>query len=114
MAAEQVQNPPSLSKRLTKQWKWVAIAVAIIAVAIVSKSANVNLGNAAEADTCQVEVNADVLNVRAGPSTDSPTVDKLSRGDIVDAQPEITNGFRKLGDNRWVSEQFVTPNAACG
>ncbi|HEY3260488.1 MAG TPA: SH3 domain-containing protein [Pseudonocardiaceae bacterium] len=102
-----------MSKRLIRQWRWVGIAVVIVALAIVSKSADVNLGRFGEPARCQVEVNADVLNVRAGPSTDSETVAKLSRGDIVDALPEIANGFRKLSDNRWVAEQFVTPNSHC-
>ena len=113
MAAEPVQNPPSLSKRLIKQWRWVGIGVAIIALAIVSRSADVRLGNLGRPDRCQVEVNADVLNVRAGPGTDTASVGKLSRGDLVDALPDTANGFRKLGDNRWVSLQFVTSNSHC-
>ncbi|HEU4346887.1 MAG TPA: SH3 domain-containing protein [Actinoplanes sp.] len=116
MAAEQVQNPPSLSKRLSKQWRWVAIAVAIVALAILSKSAEARLTdfNNNRPDKCQVEVNADVLNVRAGPGTDTPSVGKLSRGDVVDAEAITLNGFRKLGENRWVSQSFVTASTACG
>jgi uncharacterized protein YgiM (DUF1202 family) len=113
MPAEQVQNPPSLSKRLIKQWRLVGVGFAIIALAIVASSADVNLGRDTEPDRCRVEVNADVLNVRAGPGTDTETVGRLSRGDVVDAMPETTNGFRKLAADGWVSQEYVTPNAHC-
>jgi uncharacterized protein YgiM (DUF1202 family) len=113
MASEPVQNPPSLSKRLIKQWRWVGAGLAVIILAVLSKSADVDLSRVGQSDRCQVEVNADVLNVRAGPSTDTPTVKKLSRGDIVDALPETNNGFRRLAADGWVSAQFVTANQHC-
>ena len=114
MAAETVQNPPSLSKRLIRQWRWVGLAVVVVALAIMSRSVDASPVRIGGGDRCQVEVNADVLNVRAGAGADTASVDKLSRGDIVDALPEVTNGFRKLGDGRWVSTQFATPNGHCG
>jgi uncharacterized protein YgiM (DUF1202 family) len=115
MATEPVQNPPSLSKRLIKQWRWVAVTAVIFTLAIMSKSADINFGGGFDdTDRCQVEVTADVLNVRAGPGTDTEAVDKLSRGDTVDALPETTNGFRKLAENRWVSLDFVRSSTPCG
>ena len=113
MAAEQVQNPPNLSSRLIKQWRWVAIGVAIVALAIVSRSSDINFGRLGQSDRCQVEVNADVLNVRAGPGTETETLRKLSRGDVVDAMPDTLNGFRKLAEDGWVSQEYVTPNGHC-
>jgi uncharacterized protein YgiM (DUF1202 family) len=113
MADEQVQNPPSLSALLIKQWKWVGVALAVITLAIVSKSGDVSFDQLSKSDRCQVQVNADILNVRAGPGADTAQVEQLKQGDIVDAQPEVANGFRKLGDNRWVSDQFVKPNSHC-
>jgi len=113
MAAETVGNPPSLSKRLTRQWLWAGIALAIIVLVILVKSADLDVNTSPTGDTCQVEVNADVLNVRAAPAGDAAVVDKLSRGDVVDAAPEVANGFRKLEESRWVSAQFVTPNDRC-
>jgi hypothetical protein len=108
MASESVQNPPSLSKRLIKQWRWVGVAIVIVTLAVLSKSADVDLGQASASDRCQVEVNVDVLNVRAGPGTDTAPVRQVFRGDILDALPETANGFRRLTDNGWVSTQFVT------
>lgn len=113
MAAEPVQNPPSLSKRLKRQWRWVLVALAVVALAVYSRSADVDFGQLGESDRCQVEVNADVLNVRAGPSIDTEAVGRLSRGDVVDALPDTANGFRKLEENRWVSLEFVTSNEHC-
>jgi uncharacterized protein YgiM (DUF1202 family) len=112
--AEVIGNPPSLSKQLAKQWKWVAVAVVVIALAIISRNADINIGEATPTgDQCRVEVNADVLNVRAGPGADSASVGQLSRGEVVPAQPELTNGFRKIGDNRWVATEFVTTSGNC-
>ncbi len=112
--AEVIGNPPSLSKRLAKQWKWVAVAIVIVALAFTSRSADIELGggDAPTGDTCRVEVNADVLNVRAGPAVDTQSVGKLNRGDVVEAH-EVNNGFRRIGDNRWVASEFVTTAGKC-
>lgn len=112
--AEVIGNPPSLSKQLVKQWKWVAVAVVVIALAIMSRNADINLGGATPAgDECRIEVNADVLNVRSGPGTENASVGQLSRGEVVPAQAELNNGFRKIGDNRWVATEFVTTQGTC-
>jgi hypothetical protein len=80
-----------------------------------SKTGGLNLGGeVGQSDHCQVEVNADVLNVRANPSAAAEPVGKLNRGDIVDATSETRDGFRKLADNRWVALEFVTSNEHCG
>jgi hypothetical protein len=105
---------PSLSQTLIKQWRWVVVAVAVLALAIVSKDGGVDVGPLGESDRCQVEVMVDSLNVRAGPRSDTESVDRLDRGAIVDALPETANGFRKLGENRWVSLEFVRSNRHCG
>lgn len=109
--AEVVGNPPSLSKRLTKQWRLVAIGVAIVAAMVVFK--NADLDATPTGDTCRIEVTADVLNVRAGPGADFPLVEKLGRGDEVEATSETANGFRSLGENRWVATEFVTTHGKC-
>lgn len=114
MAAESVQNPPSMSKRLARQWLWAGIALAVVVLVILIKSADLDVNRpGGTGDSCQVEINADPLNVRAAPVADAPIVDTLSRGRVVNAQPEVANGFRKLEDNRWVADRFVTPNDRC-
>ncbi|HEY0640355.1 MAG TPA: SH3 domain-containing protein [Pseudonocardiaceae bacterium] len=113
--AETVGNPPSLSKKLAKQWKWVLVAVAIVVLAVMSSNADLSLGEAGQptGETCRVEVNADILNVRAGPGADTALVDKLNRGDVVEATSETSNGFRRIGTDRWVASEFVTVAGQC-
>ena len=112
MAEEKVGNPPSVSKKLIKQWRWVAIGIAIVALAVISKR-DINFDLGSSSTKCQIEVTADVLNVRAAPDVNSPSVEKLNRGKVVDAQSEVSNGFRKLGDGRWVALEFVKSTPAC-
>jgi hypothetical protein len=70
----------------------------------------------AGAGACRMTVTADVLNVRAGPSTDTDVVGKYLRDAEADALPEVKDGFRKLAENRWAAEEFLRPvdGAKCG
>jgi len=58
---------------------------------------------------CRVTVTADVLNVRAAPDAGSEVVGKFKQNAETDAQVEVQNGFRKLGDDRWASTEFLKP-----
>lgn len=58
---------------------------------------------------CRVTVTADVLNVRAAPDPNSQVVDQYSRDRETDAETQVQNGFRKLADNRWASDEFLQP-----
>jgi ribonuclease BN (tRNA processing enzyme) len=61
-------------------------------------------------DHC-VDLNG-LLRVRSAPAIDPRNVvDELARGEEVDASTEVKNGFRKLGEGRWVSEKYVRPLA---
>jgi uncharacterized protein YgiM (DUF1202 family) len=109
--------PGAGSKRL-RQLRWALVAIGIVALAIISdRGGRPNTDNPGDDDggsrRCTVTVIADVLNVRAGPGTQHPTVDQLSGGAVVDAEPETSDGFRKLAENRWVSSQFVRPSPDC-
>ncbi|GAA5125261.1 SH3 domain-containing protein [Haloechinothrix salitolerans] len=76
---------------------------------------DIDVGGSAESG-CQFTVTADVLNVRSGPSTDADVVDKVTRDETVAASSTVRKGFRKLGDERWVAKEFLTPlpDATCG
>ena len=52
---------------------------------------------------------ADVLNVRAAPDAKAQIVGKLTRGQETDADKTVQAGFRKVGDNRWISADFARP-----
>lgn len=68
------------------------------------------------AGACRMTVTADVLNVRAGPSTTTEVVGKYLRDAETDALSEVRDGFRKLAENRWAAEEFLRPvdGANCG
>ncbi|MGQ0773824.1 MAG: SH3 domain-containing protein [Pseudonocardiales bacterium] len=55
-------------------------------------------------------VNArDGLNVRSGPGTNYPIVDRLNYGSRVLASRRVVNGFRELADQgRWASDRYLT------
>lgn len=58
---------------------------------------------------CRFEVTADLLNVRTGPGSDRVPADEYAQGAVITATPEVLNGYRKIGPNQWVSEQFLAP-----
>ncbi|EQD83458.1 hypothetical protein A8924_6986 [Saccharopolyspora erythraea NRRL 2338] len=64
---------------------------------------------------CEFQVNADVLNVRAGPATGEKQVDSLLNGAKVRGTPTVVNGFRDLGGGRWAADEFLTrkPGSKC-
>lgn len=58
---------------------------------------------------CRVASTVDGLRVRSAPGLDGAIVARLDRGQEADADKVVQNGFRKLGENRWVSAEFITP-----
>lgn len=56
---------------------------------------------------CAFTVNADVLNVRAGPSTADRVVGRLVQSQAVTAQAVVQNGFRQLDGTRWASVDYL-------
>ncbi|WP_018682687.1 hypothetical protein [Actinokineospora enzanensis] len=58
---------------------------------------------------CRVAVTADILNVRSAPDPNADIVGKFKVGAESDADPVVQNGFRKLGDARWASSEFLKP-----
>jgi hypothetical protein len=64
---------------------------------------------AANATQCRVTVTADVLKVRAAPDVKAAQVGSYKQNAEVDADKLVQNGFRKLGEGKWVSNQFVKP-----
>lgn len=68
------------------------------------------------ASRCEVEVTADVLNVRGGAGTEFPVLDQLRDGATIEAMPVVQNDFRQLSESRWVASRFlaVTEGSECG
>jgi uncharacterized protein YgiM (DUF1202 family) len=106
------------ASKLAKQIRWALVAIAIVFLAVVSgrggqSDPTDDPNDIDPADGCSITVTADVLNVRTGPGTQHPTVDRLNRDAVVDALPETSNGFRKLADDRWVAAEYTNPSPGC-
>lgn len=65
---------------------------------------------------CRVSVTADVLNVRSGPSIDAEVVGQLAHDTETDATTKVANGYRRIADGRWASDEYLRPvdGARCG
>ena len=78
--------------------------VGVVALAlVVHRNADASQSN----PQCAFTVNADVLNVRSGPSTAERVVGRLVQSQPVTAQPLVQNGFRQLDGTRWASADYL-------
>lgn len=70
----------------------------------------------ADVSQCRVTVNADVLNVRAAPALDAPVIGKFVKDAETEADKVVENGFRKIDENRWAANEYLTPKQGhdCG
>jgi hypothetical protein len=64
---------------------------------------------AANSSRCRVTVTADVLKVRKAPDVKSAQVGSYKQNAEVDAEKVVQNGYRKLSEDHWVSNDFVKP-----
>ncbi|MEV4320568.1 SH3 domain-containing protein [Actinocrispum sp. NPDC049592] len=64
---------------------------------------------AANASACRMTVTADILKVRAAPDQKAAQVGSYKMNAEVDAEKLVQNGYRKLGEGKWVSNEFVKP-----
>ncbi|MCA1655809.1 MAG: SH3 domain-containing protein [Pseudonocardiaceae bacterium] len=59
---------------------------------------------------CRVASTVDGLRVRSAPAVaEDNVVDELAAGEESDADKVVQNGFRKLGEGRWVSADLARP-----
>jgi hypothetical protein len=59
---------------------------------------------------CRVESTVDGLNIRSAPALNPGNViGELNQGDQINAVKVVQNGFRKLAEGRWVSDEFARP-----
>jgi competence protein ComGC len=85
----------------------VLVAVVVLLVIQNGKKGSAQPGTTSAA--CQVQVTADVLNIRSGPDDTATVVGKLATGAVVGAQAKVQNNYRELATNRWASSQFLKP-----
>lgn len=85
---------------------------ALVVVAVLFFVQNGKNGNAQSGSGgggCQVQVTADILNVRSGPSTSDQVVSTLRTGSTQAATKTTENGFRELSAGHWAAEDFLKP-----
>jgi hypothetical protein len=86
----------------------IGVLVAVV-VLLVIQNGKKGTAQPTSAAGCQVQVTADVLNVRSAPVDTASVVGKLATGAIVGAQAKVQNNYRELATNRWASSQFLKP-----
>ena len=103
---------PKLKSSSFKGWVFVLVAGSLLTVLALFDRGGTGslLPNQPDGSTgCMLEVTADELYVRAGPSENAERIDSLRRGDRVDGTAVVTDGFRQLEGDRWASDQYLTP-----
>jgi hypothetical protein len=101
---------PKLEASTFKGWTFVLVAGVVLALLAIIDRGGLSEITAADGSTgCQLEVAADQLNVRNGPSEGAVLVETLTRGTRVDGTRVVTDGFRQLEEGRWAADQFLTP-----
>ena len=98
-----------LSSKRTLVIVGILVAVLVLYVLGSEKRRNDSTEPTANTNQCRVTVTADVLRVHDGPELAARVVDRLTKGQETNADKLVQNGFRKLGDNRWVSVDFAKP-----
>jgi hypothetical protein len=85
------------------------VVVVVLVVVQNGKKGSATTGPSAGGNGCQVQVIADVLNIRSGPDGTATVVGKLATGAVTGAQAKVQNGYRELATNRWASSEFLKP-----
>lgn len=93
------------------------VLVAVLVVIQNSKkpgNSNQTQTTSSTSNTCQVQVTADVLNIRSAPNNTAKVVATLANGAIKPATNTVQNNFRELAPNQWAANQFLkTLSGAC-
>ncbi|MGH3897375.1 MAG: SH3 domain-containing protein [Pseudonocardiaceae bacterium] len=99
-----------MARKLLKRWRWLVGGAVVVSVVVLSTGRNPDPG-ASGSLSCTVKVTADTLNVRSGPDSRNPVVGVLAAGEVIPADPTISNGFRQLGPNRWAAQLYLEPTS---
>ncbi len=98
--------------RVYRGWGFVAICAVVLAILVFLDRGGLQSAQSGATPTsggCRVEVTGTEVNVRTAPTTASPVVAVLRRGELRPATQTVRDGFRQLDEDQWVAEQFVTP-----
>jgi hypothetical protein len=86
----------------------IGIVVVVVILYVVQNNKKVN-ATSGSGSGCQVQVTADVLNVRSGPAQTDKVVRTLATGAIIAATSTKQNNYRELAANQWADNQFLKP-----
>ncbi|MGH3588004.1 MAG: hypothetical protein ACRDQ0_16975 [Pseudonocardia sp.] len=101
---------PKLEASTFKGWAFVLVAGTVLAaLALLDRGGWGEIGAADGSTGCQLEVTADELSIRSGPSADAALVETVLRGARIDGTRVVTDGYRQLEEGRWASDQYLTP-----
>jgi len=90
------------------------VVVALMLIVQNNKKSGAQPGGATSTGACQMQVTADVLNIRSGPDDTATVVGKLSTGAVTAGTNTVQNGYRELSTGHWASNQFLkTLSGAC-
>lgn len=85
---------------------WIVGAVVVAGVLVLNWERDEDAQGSTQG--CEMEVTADVLNVREAPGTQHEVMDRLTEGTVVEVGDATENGFRQLADGRWVSAEYLS------
>ncbi|MEO1181796.1 MAG: peptidoglycan-binding protein, partial [Cyanobacteria bacterium J06636_28] len=92
---------------LTSRWRslqYVAMTTALSAIALLLSSAPLQARNFPGAGRAYIAPSSDnTVNVRSGPGTEFPVVNRLSRGTEVDITGRYEGDWAQLNDGNWVA-----------
>lgn len=101
---------PKIEASTFKGWAFVIVAGVVLAgLAILDRGGLGEVSSADGSTGCQLQVVAEQLNVRTGPSSAAALVETLPQGSTVDGTRVVTDGFRQLEEGRWAADQYLSP-----
>lgn len=90
------------------------VVVALLLIVQNNKKSGAQSGGTNTTGACQMQVTADVLNIRSGPDNSANVVGKLSTGAVTAGTSTVQNGYRELSTGHWASNQFLkTVSGSC-
>lgn len=96
-----------LQRPNARGWPFAMVVALVLGVLVLLDSGTIS--STAVTASCRVEVTAEVLSARSGPDPSAQPQRELHRGDLVGAETDIQNGYRKLTDSTWALNEYLRP-----
>lgn len=90
-----------------KGWPFALVIALVLGVLVLLDSGTIS--SSAITASCRVQVTAEVLSARSGADPSAQPQHELHRGDLVGAETEVQNGYRKLLDGTWALSEYLRP-----